>query len=77
MGLDFLTQSFSYKNIIVHPAGSDGKIRVSFDITNTGDRDGAEIAQVYVHKTESGILRAVKELKAFTKVFLKPGRRNA
>jgi beta-glucosidase len=35
--------------------------------------EGAEIAQVYIHPTRSLILRPVKELKAFSKVFLKPG----
>ena len=47
--------------------------RVSFVITNTGKYEGAEIAQMYVAKTNSLIFRAAKELKGFKKVFLKPG----
>ena len=46
---------------------------VKFTITNTGDRDGAEIAQVYVSAVVPRIYRPKKELKGFTKVFLKAG----
>lgn len=47
--------------------------RVTFEITNTGDRDGAEIAQLYVGKKETGLIRPKKELKGFAKVWLKAG----
>lgn len=47
--------------------------KVSFTITNTGERDGAEIAQLYVAKPEGEIFRPAKELKGFAKVFLKAG----
>ena len=46
---------------------------VSFEITNTGKVDGKEIAQLYVGLDESEIIRPVKELKGFVKVFLKAG----
>ena len=46
---------------------------VTFTITNTGDRDGAEIAQVYVSAKAPKICRPAKELKGFSKVFLKAG----
>ena len=48
-------------------------VNVTFKIRNTGDVDGAEIAQVYVADKESTIFRPEKELKAFKKVFLEPG----
>lgn len=47
--------------------------KVSFTITNTGERDGAEIAQLYIAKPEAEIFRPAKELKGFAKVFLKAG----
>lgn len=47
--------------------------KVTFTITNTGDRDGAEIAQLYVAKKDSAVFRPAKELKGFAKVFLKAG----
>lgn len=46
---------------------------VTAKITNTGDKAGAESAQLYVQCRQSAIFRAKKELKAFDKVFLQPG----
>ena len=46
---------------------------VTFTVTNTGSRDGAEIAQVYVGCPEGRVFRPAKELKGFVKVFLKAG----
>ena len=46
---------------------------VSFDITNSGDRDGAEIAQIYIGRDAGCVYRVKKELKGFKKVFLKAG----
>lgn len=48
-------------------------LTVSFKIRNTGERDGAEVAQVYVADVESSVFKAPKELKGFEKVFLKAG----
>ncbi|MCR5484619.1 MAG: glycoside hydrolase family 3 C-terminal domain-containing protein [Clostridiales bacterium] len=48
-------------------------LAVSFRIKNVGEKDGAEIAQVYVSDKESTVFRPAKELKAFKKVFLKAG----
>lgn len=47
--------------------------QVTFTLTNTGGRDGAEIAQLYVAKPESEIFRADRELKGFARVELKAG----
>lgn len=47
--------------------------RVTFTITNTGKRDGAEVAQVYVSCVDGKIFRPKKELKGFAKVSLKAG----
>lgn len=47
--------------------------QVSFTITNTGKYDGAEIAQLYVAKPGAQIFRPIRELKGFSKVFLKAG----
>jgi beta-glucosidase len=46
---------------------------VSFDVTNTGKRAGAEVAQVYVGDPHSKVPRPAKELKGFSKVSLRPG----
>lgn len=47
--------------------------RVTFTLTNTGERDGAEVAQLYVHAVKPGVYRPNRELKGFAKVFLKAG----
>lgn len=59
--------SFLYSDFEVKPDG------VRFVITNTGTRDGAEVAQLYIGMEESAVFRPKKELKGFTKVFLKAG----
>jgi len=43
------------------------------DVTNTGNRDGQEVVQLYVRDRVSSVTRPVKELKGFAKVALKPG----
>ncbi len=53
--------------------GRDADLTVQFEIENTGERDGAEVAQVYVSDVRSSVSRPVKELKGFQKVFLKAG----
>jgi beta-glucosidase len=65
---------FQYANLRVASApGGDAVAAVTFDVKNTGSREGAEIAQLYVGDKHSHIARPVKELKGFAKVDLKPG----
>ena len=72
-GLSYTT--FAYKNLSVTPAAVSGDqpVTVSFDVTNTGHRAGAEVAEVYVGEPRPVVSRPVKELKGFTKVRLNPG----
>ncbi|MEG2414230.1 MAG: glycoside hydrolase family 3 C-terminal domain-containing protein, partial [Clostridia bacterium] len=58
---------FEYSNL--HVVG----MNVSFDVTNIGKMDGAEISQVYIHDCEPKVFKANKELKGFAKTFLKVG----
>ncbi|MGA8658208.1 MAG: glycoside hydrolase family 3 C-terminal domain-containing protein, partial [Chthoniobacterales bacterium] len=48
-------------------------VKVSFTVTNTGNRAGAEIAELYVGEKNPSVPRPIKELKGFQKVFLRPG----
>jgi beta-glucosidase len=68
-GLSYTT--FQYSKLQVSRDPRD--VKVSFTIKNTGHRQGAEIAQIYVGDTHSHLPRPVKELKGFVKVDLKPG----
>ena len=51
----------------------DGAVTVTVEITNTGDRAGQEIVQMYVGDRKSSLPRPLKELKGFRKVQLAPG----
>lgn len=72
-GLTYTTFSFSNLEVSPKTASSDGNITVSFDVTNTGQREGADVAQLYVGDPSAKIKRPVKELKGFKKVRLNPG----
>jgi beta-glucosidase len=56
-----------------HDADDHGLVRVSFTVTNSGKCAGAEIAELYVGEKNPPVLRPIKELKGFQKVFLWPG----
>ena len=60
---------FTYSDLIIEGDG----IKVS--VANTGDRDGAEVVQMYVGLPNAIVFRPEKELKGFAKVYLKAGER--
>ena len=80
-GLSYTT--FRYQNLSVRPIAAPGNkeavsnsrpaYEVSFDLTNTGRRDGAEVAEVYVGEANPPVPRPAKELKGFARVNLRPG----
>jgi beta-glucosidase len=72
-GLSYTT--FKYSGLTITPAvmPDNGLVTVAFDLTNTGKREGAEVAQLYVGDGHAPVPRPVKELKGFAKVNLKPG----
>ncbi len=51
----------------------DGHYSVTFDVTNTGQRAGATVAQLYVGENKPSVERPAKELKGFERVMLEPG----
>jgi beta-glucosidase len=63
--------SFKYKNLTITDDGDI--IRVGFDVTNTGKKDGDEVAQLYVRLPELNILIPIKQLKGFKRISLKKG----
>ncbi|MBO5211513.1 MAG: glycoside hydrolase family 3 C-terminal domain-containing protein [Clostridia bacterium] len=62
---------FKYENLVCD--NNNGIMTVGFDLTNTGDVDGAEVVQLYIGDPVSTIVKPIKELKKFQKVFLKAG----
>jgi len=64
-GLSYTT--FEYSDLSLDENGA------TFTLKNTGDRDGAEVAQMYISLPGAKVFRPEKELKGFAKVFLKAG----
>lgn len=63
--------AFAYRKLDIQEAGED--IKVSFEIKNSGKRDGQEVAQIYVQLPDAGIPLPLKQLKGFERVFIRKG----
>jgi len=68
-GLSYST--FRYNNLKIH--NHEDKIKVAFDIENTGTRDGDEVSQVYVKLPETNVVMPIKELKGFQRNTIRKG----
>lgn len=65
---------FEYSNLTVTPhVASDGTVDISIDISNTGDRDGEEVVQLYVRDDISSMVRPVAELAGFRRLAVPAG----
>ncbi|MEZ7638542.1 glycoside hydrolase family 3 C-terminal domain-containing protein [Streptococcus parasanguinis] len=67
---------FCYDNLVLSQTDMTDaeKLSVSVDVTNTGERYGKEVVQVYVAAPTSSIIRPSLELRAFDKIGLEPGK---
>ena len=72
-GLSYTQFEYSHLEIEPRDNADPCNVKVSFEIRNTGDRAGAEVAQLYVAAKQPTVERPVRELKGFAKVFLLPG----
>jgi beta-xylosidase len=72
-GLSYTTFKFSNLRLSAATIHPEGETTVSVDVTNTGAREGDEVAQLYIRDRVSSITRPVMELKGFKRVHLKPG----
>ncbi len=72
-GLSYTT--FAYSNIKLSSTNlkKDDVLTITFDLENTGNYEGTEIAQLYIQDKVGSVTRPVKELKRFTRITLKPG----
>lgn len=72
-GLSYTT--FDYKNLKINKAAfaKGESVEVSVEITNTGNYDGKEVAQLYIQDVAASLARPVKELKGFELIDLKKG----
>ncbi|GJM64032.1 beta-glucosidase BglX [Persicobacter diffluens] len=72
-GLSYTTFEYSGLSLSRKTFSAGGEIEASITIKNTGNHDGEEIVQLYLHDQAASVTRPVKELKGFDKVFLKKG----
>ena len=72
-GLSYTTYKYDDLKLALKEINKDGTVDVSVKVTNTGERDGVEIVQLYIRDKFSCVTRPVKELKDFARVALKAG----
>lgn len=72
-GISYTDYAYTCPKCSAKDMAADGTVTVSVDVTNTGDRAGAEVVQLYIRDVKSSVVRPVKELKSFQKVMLEPG----
>jgi len=72
-GLSYTTFEYSDLSLSAEEAREDESLTVTLTIRNSGKVDGAEVIQLYVSDLDQNVFRPEKELKGFTKVFLRAG----
>jgi beta-glucosidase len=72
-GLSYTTFDYGPLQLSTRRVGPDDTLQVSVDVTNTGQRAGQEVVQLYIRDVVASLQRPDKELKAFAKVHLEPG----
>jgi beta-glucosidase len=74
-GFGLTYSRFAYTNLrIARPVVNPGEtVLVQVDLTNSGCREAAEVAQLYIHQHHGSVARPVRELKGFCRVVLAPG----
>lgn len=72
-GLSYTTFKLANARLAKKKIARDGSTRVLVDVTNTGQRAGSEVVQMYIRDLVSSVTRPVKELKGFEKVWLQSG----
>ena len=72
-GLSYTTFKYTHLTVTALAPGTADDVLVSFDLTNTGERDGDEVTQVYMRETTASVATPVKALKAFSRIHLKAG----
>ncbi len=72
-GLSYTTYQYGELKLNSKTMSPDGQITVTIPVTNTGNRDGIEVVQLYIRDVVGSIARPVKELKGFQRLSLKAG----
>ena len=72
-GLSYTSFTYSEPELSASTLSADGSLTVKCTVTNTGSREGSEVAQLYVRDHVGSLVRPVRELKDFRKITLRPG----
>lgn len=72
-GLSYTSFEYSPVTLSSDTMTADGSVKASVTVTNTGQREGKEVVQMYVQDVKASSSRPVRELKGFEKINLKPG----
>ncbi len=72
-GLSYTDFEYSDLKLSSNNISSNDQLTVTVTVKNTGNTAGSEVVQLYVSDKESSVIRPVKELKGFEKIFLEPG----
>lgn len=72
-GLSYNTYTYNNLKLSIQQISKGQTIKVSVDVTNSGDREGLEIVQLYIQDLYSSVTTPVKVLKNYTRVSLNPG----
>ena len=72
-GFGLTYTQFVLSDVALTQDSGDAVAQVTVTVTNTGEREGAEVVQLYIHDVESSVFRPEKELKGFQKVHLAAG----
>jgi beta-glucosidase len=72
-GLSYTTFDYANLRTSTEELAADGEVTVRVDVTNTGERAGDEVAQLYVAFPGSRVERPIRELRGFDRVHLQPG----
>jgi beta-glucosidase len=72
-GLSYTTFEYANLELSARELAATETLRVSFDVSNTGERAGEEVAQLYVCDRVASVTRPVKELKGFKRLVFEPG----
>jgi beta-glucosidase len=72
-GLSYTTFEYAKLELSARELAATDTLRISFDVSNTGDRAGEEVAQLYVCDRFASVTRPVKELKGFKRLSCEPG----
>jgi beta-glucosidase len=72
-GLSYTSFTLKDVRLVKRKIRRNGSTQVLVDVTNTGQRQGTEVVQMYIRDRISSVTRPVKELKGFRKISLQPG----